>query len=110
MSQYIVDRKRWNNMTILEQMGNIYSEVGRSLIAKKSGRVNEFDESIVRALDLFDATTESLVDRKSIRLKEILRAKDQFLTVAYDDNASTKDMDSIDKYFLQFAIAARINR
>ena len=110
MSQYLVDRKRWDNMSIFEQMGNIYSEVGRSLNAKKAGRITERDQAIVRALDLFDATTESLLSKKSIRLKEILRAKDQFLSVAYDNNASSEDIDSIDRYFLHFATAARINR
>lgn len=110
MSQYLVDRKHWSDMGILEQMGNIYSEVGRSLNAKRAGRIPEMNQAIIRALDLFDATTKNLAHEKSIRLKEILRAKNQFLTIVYDSKASPKDIDSIDKYFLQFAIAARINK
>jgi hypothetical protein len=110
MTQYLVDRKRWDSMNIFEQMGNIYSEIGRSLNAKRTGRISDRDQAIIRALDLFDATTENLVRKKSIRLKEILRAKDQFLNVVYDDGASPKDIDSIDRYFLQFANAARLNK
>jgi hypothetical protein len=110
MTQHLVDRKRWDTMSIFEQMGNIYSEVGRSLNAKRTGRKSERDQAIIRAIDLFDATTENLVKKKSVRLKEILRAKDQFLLVVYDNNASPKDIDSINRYFLQFAIAARINK
>jgi hypothetical protein len=97
-------------MNIFEQMGNIYSEVGRSFKAKRAGKIKERDESIIRALDLFDATTETLAAQKSIRLKEVLRAKDQFLSIVLDANASPKDIDSIDRYFLQFATAARINK
>jgi len=32
---YQIDRARWAGMTIFEQMGNIGSEVGRTLKAKK---------------------------------------------------------------------------
>ncbi len=110
MSHFLVDRKRWDSLPIIEQMGNIYSEVGRSLNAKKLGKITERDQAVVRALDLFNATAESLVSRKSIRLKEVLRAKDQFLSIVYDDLANSRDINSIDKYFLQFAIASRINK
>jgi hypothetical protein len=110
MTQHTIDRKHWNNMSIFEQMGNIYSEVGRSLNAKRNGHIAERDQSIVRALDLFDATTENLIRIKSVRLKEILRARDQFLSIVYDESASPKDIEGINKYFLQFAIAARINK
>jgi hypothetical protein len=110
MTKYLIDRKRWNNMNIIEQMGNIYSEVGRSLNAKRAGKISERDQAIIRALDLFTATTEDLVRKKSVGLKEVLRARDQFLGVMYNDDASINDMDSIDRYFFQFANAARLNK
>jgi hypothetical protein len=56
-------------------------------------------------LDLFDATVESLVSVKSHRTKEVLRARDQFLQALFVCNDPT-----IETYFIQFAIAARINR
>jgi hypothetical protein len=107
MNKYMVDRVKWSNMTIFEQMGNIYSEVGRSFVAKKRGDAVGAEAAVVRALDLFDATTELMVAQKSPRTKEVLRAKDQYLSVLYGDNASQEA--GIDKYFMQFAIAARIN-
>jgi hypothetical protein len=70
MSPYLVDRYRWDTMSTLEQMGNIYSGVGRSLNAKKSGRVTELDEATVRALDLFDATMESLASKNQYSLRK----------------------------------------
>lgn len=97
---YSVDRNRWMRLNILEQMGNIGSEVGRTL---KMKRLNEnFEPALIRALDLFSATVEHLISTKSHRAKEVLRARDQFLQAIYmnDDN-------KIEEYFMQMAIAAR---
>ena len=100
---YSVDRERWGRLTILEQMGNIGSEVGRTIKTKKRG--DDFEPALIRALDLFDATVEALVAKKSHRTKEVLRAKDQFLHALY-----TREDDKIEEYFMQFAIAARRGR
>ncbi len=109
MKYYQVDRDRWAKFTIFEQMGNIGSEVGRSLKAKLSNQ-ERFEPALYRALDLFDATVEDLLSGKSYRLKEVLRAKDQYLEVALDPKATQADMDNIENYFMQFALAARANR
>lgn len=106
-SSYEIDRKRWANMTIFEQMGNIYSEVGRSFSAKRRLDIVGQDSATVRAIDLFDATVAALIAQKSIRAKEVLRAKDQFLQTLYDESVSESDMGSLDRYFLQFALVAR---
>ncbi len=90
-------------MTIFEQMGNIGSEVGRALKAKRAG--DDFQPALIRALDLFDATVEPLSAAKSPRAKEVLRSRDQFLSAIYD-----KPDDAIEDYFMQFAIAARLQR
>jgi hypothetical protein len=100
---YSIDRERWKQLSILEQMGNIGSEVGRTLKLKRNGE--DFRDALIRALDLFDATVELLVSNKSQRTKEVLRARDQFLQALF-----ISDDLSIEAYFMQFAIAARINR
>lgn len=41
-------------MSAVEQLGNIGSEVGRSLAAKKSGDTQKFDDAIWRMYELFD--------------------------------------------------------
>lgn len=107
---YTVDRERWAAMSIFEQMGNIYSEVGRSLIAKRQNKTQDCEYAVVRALDLFDATVDLLIQHKSVRAKEVLRAKDQFLHAIYDEQSTADDIASIDRYFLQYAIAARLSR
>lgn len=107
---YTVDRKRWSAMTIFEQMGNIYSEVGRSIIAKQRNNQEDCNYAVIRALDLFDATVDDLVRQKSPRTKEVLRAKDQYLHAIYDQNAGHDACINIDRYFMQYAIAARLHR
>ncbi len=107
MIDYAIDRQRWARFTIFEQMGNIGSEVGRSLSAKLS-HPERFEPALYRALDLFDATVEDLLSQKSPRLKEVLRSKDQYLEVALSEHPTQQQIDSIENYFMQYAIAARL--
>ncbi len=107
---YAVDRKRWATMNIFEQMGNIYSEVGRSIIAKQHNKQRDCDFAVVRAIDLFDATVDDLVKQKSPRTKEVLRAKDQYLHAIYDQSTASNIFADVDRYFMQYAIAARLRR
>jgi hypothetical protein len=105
---YAVDRIRWSKMSIFDQMGNIYSEVGRTFKAKRSRDPKMYEQALIRALDLFDATSATLVEQHSPKLKEVLRAKEEFLGACEtEDLASEK---SLDRYFMQFAIAARLTR
>jgi len=107
---YAVDQERWSKMSLFDQMGNISSEVGRSFNAKR--RNNDVDrmQAVARAIDLFDATSASLIVAKSPRLKELLRAKDAYLAAVFNQVSSAQDDQAIEKYFMQYAIAARLNR
>jgi len=102
----MMDRARWGQLTFYEQMGNIGAEVGRAIKARRTGREERLAGAIDRALDLFSATTEQLVAEKSPRLKEVLRARNEFLRLFYDDTFDT-DADAIERYFTLFAVAAR---
>ncbi len=110
MITYQVDRLRWSKMSIMEQMGNISSEVGRAINAKKQNNKQNLENSIIRTLDLFDATIAELINTKSIRLKEILMSKDQFLTIINKESPSIDELNSLDRYFTHYAIAARLNK
>ena len=101
---YNVDRTKWAQLDIFSQMGNIYSEVGRSFKSSGSDR----ERAIVRAIDLFDATAESLVKTKSPKLKEVLRAKEEYLNLVTGNNQK-QAQNSLDSYFMHFAIAARLH-
>jgi hypothetical protein len=87
-------------------MGNIGSEVGRAINAKKSGKADRMDGAIDRAVDLFDATAEVWAARQSPRTREVLRAKEQFLELFFGTQ-NDDDAASLERYFMQFAQAAR---
>jgi len=110
MGEYKFDRERWAQLSFEEQMGNIGSEVGRAIIAHRNGNTVRETRAIDRAIDLFSATVEVLIGTKySYRLKEVLRARDEFLRLFFDGTFS-EDADKIDRYFTYFAFAARVGR
>ena len=102
MSGYAISREAWQKLSLFEQMGNIGSEVGRTFSAQKRQDEKAARAALERALDLLGATIE---DKRlsQPRLKEVLRAKEEFLTAADD----VKKQAGIENYFMQFAIAAR---
>jgi hypothetical protein len=110
MNSYTVDRVRWSKMNIFEQMGNIYSEVGRSFNAQRKEDHETKDSAMLRAIDLFDATVDDLVKKKSIKSKEVLRAKEEYLKYIYSSDFDDRNASSLEKYFLEFAIAARLTK
>ena len=107
---YAVDRKRWATLSIFDQMGNVGSEVGRTIQAKKSGDEAKFEAALARALDLLDATVEAQIVTKPYRAKEVLRAQDQFLNLFFGGKASPSDQRKLEEYFTHYAIAARLRR
>lgn len=101
---------RWFELTYAEQMGNIGSEVHRSInwFLKKDDR---FQNAFERALELFDLSME---DKRWIgRYKEICRSREVFCSLLVEpekyDNIES-ELQSLDRYFTQFAILARKNR
>ena len=104
---YIVDPIKWAKLDIFNQMGNIYSEVGRSF--KTNTDVATHNAAVARAIDLFDVTIQAQVAAKSPKAREVTRAKEQFLEVV-TGSKSPDSMSSLDRYFMQFAVAARLQR
>lgn len=47
---------------------------------------------------------------KSPRAKEVLRAKEVFLNIVYDKSESDSDAQGLVRYFMQYALAARLNK
>ena len=105
MSSHEFDKDKWQNSTIFEQMGNIGSEVGRALNAKRHGDEAAMNGAFYRGLDLLDATAEQLARDKSPRLKEVLRAREQFSRAIL-----VADDPGIEMYVMEFALAARAGR
>lgn len=105
MNNHVFDRNSWAKMDIFNQMGNIGSEVGRALKAKRSGDNVSMQAAFYRGLDLIDETSNLWAKQKKPGLKELLYAREIFA-----ESITTENIDSnLEKYFTQYAIAARLN-
>lgn len=100
---------RWQTLSLLEQMANIGSEVDRALRAAQQGRAERRDRAVERALELFDLTAGD--DRwRGPKRREILRARELFCATVLSDAVRQQDRDSLSRYFLHFAVGARLRR
>ena len=103
-----IDLERWQTMPLIEQMANIGSEVGRTRKWTEKGNARMAESAFIRALDLIDATIQTGrygLDSRGTLLKEICRARDLFTESYLSVDCQT--LSYLDKYFGQFAIAAR---
>lgn len=105
MSDHVFDVGRWQSQPFFYQMGNIASEVGRAFSAQRRGDKVASQAAFFRGLDLIDATAQKLTDEKSPRLKELLRAREVFA-----ENIAAGADDGVEKYFMEYAVAARSTR
>jgi hypothetical protein len=99
---------RWRELTLMEQLANIGTEVARAHRARASGNVGRFESALDRALELFDLTLED--PRWHGRRREIARAREVVCDFLVGDNEFRSEMDSLDAYFMAFAVAARAAR
>jgi hypothetical protein len=90
----------------MEQMAHVGSEVERAIRAHESGKPARFDSALARALELFDLTAADKRWRLH-RRREILRAREEFCRLFFDDTVSPSSADGLRRYFLAFAVAAR---
>lgn len=98
---------RWTRLDIVEQMANVGSEVERAIRAHETGRVRRFEPALGRTLELFDLTATD-PRWKGPRRREILRAREEFCRLFFDDDVPKQSVSGLRRYFLHFAIAARI--
>lgn len=94
----------WFQMSLMEQLGNIGSEVGRA--RKWQGKDEKiFNGAVERALELFDLTLED--PRWKGRWHEIARAREVFVDAVFGGKEYKSSLADLEKYFMQFALAAR---
>lgn len=94
---------KWFKLTLCEQLGNIGSEVGRTIRAVEP---LQKQAAAYRALELFDLTLEDERWRK--RTRELVRSREVFCDFVFGNNQYNSDAKGLEKYFTQFAIAARL--
>ena len=99
---------KWLTLSLMEQLGNVGSEISR---AKNWQGKNEqyFENSVFRALELLDLTMADPRWIKTKRLKEICRAREVVCDAYLGGHEYGSTLEDLDEYFLQFAIAARLN-
>ncbi len=103
MTNHEFDTTAWAEMDVFNQMGNIGSEVGRALNAKRQGNLNRSQSAFYRGLDLIDETAQLWADENRPGLRELLYARELFA-----ESVTTDKIDpTLEVYFMQFAIAAR---
>lgn len=96
----------WEKFSLIEQLANIGSEVGRARVWQRRDE-KVFAGAVDRALELFDLTIAD--SRWQDRLKEIARVREFFCDAIFGINEYGTNLEDLEKYFLQFAIAARLH-
>jgi hypothetical protein len=101
--------QRWPTYTLVEQLAHVGSEVERAIRAFEAGKPDRFDFALARALELFDFTAADARWRGS-RCREILRAREEFCRLFFDEAVAPDSAAGLRRYFLMFAVAARRQR
>ena len=93
----------WSNMSLIEQLGNIGSEVGRAAKWQNKDE-NRFYIAVEKALELFDLTFRD--KRWFGKLKEIIVAKEVFVDAVLGGREYKSSLPDLERYFMQFALLA----
>jgi hypothetical protein len=99
---------RWNELSLVEQMANVGSEIERALKWRSKDNPEYCMSAFERALELLDMTLDSC--KKKSHLKEIARTREVLVDFFFGSNQFTSSANSLRSYFLQFACAARKNK
>lgn len=95
----------FDTMSLIEQLGNVSSEVGRAAEASRAGKRERAERAAERALELLDRVISD--ERWKGRRKELVRARALFADSQFGTSEHEADLE---RYFHQFAVAARLNR
>jgi hypothetical protein len=99
---------RWRALSFLEQMANIGSEIERTITWRCKGNNEYALRAFERALELLDLTIQDHNNKH--RLREIVRTREALADHFYFDNEYHTTSQSWQKYFFNFAYAARARR
>lgn len=95
----------WKTYSLAFQMANIGSEISRSL--KNQTNPMRFQSSFDRALELFDFTIQSEVEKQHVgSLREVCRAREEFCDFFNGNSYHTKP-EIMQRYYDQFACLER---
>jgi hypothetical protein len=99
---------RWWTLSLAEQFGNVGSEISRA-IRWSTKNPETARAALYRGLELFDLMLDDPRHRASgARLREIARAREVVVDFFAGANEYHSTGPSLQKYFDQFALAARL--
>ena len=98
---------RWSRLELVEQLGNVGSEVDRAIRAWDAGKTSRFDSAFDRALELFDLTATD-ARWHGHRCQEVLRAREEFCRLFFDRDVPPESAEGLRRYFFGFGYAARM--
>ena len=98
---------RWHTMSLMEQLGNVGSEVSRASRWQKKD-LQACEKAFTRALELLDLTIGD--SRWKGRRKELTRVREFLCDAMLGGSEYGSDLPGLDRYFYHFAVAARANR
>jgi hypothetical protein len=97
---------RWRTLSLAEQLANVGSEVERAIRWWEAKRPERFRGALDRALELFDLTVQD-PRWAGHRRREILRVREEFCRLFFDDNPPPDSAPGLQRYFLAFGVLAR---
>jgi hypothetical protein len=99
---------RWKQFSFAEQMGNIGSEIERTIRWKEKGNPEYSNLAFERALELIDLTIDNA--KTGPRLRELTRTREALVDhFVFSNEYGTTD-ECWKKYFFCFAYAAQLRR
>lgn len=97
---------KWYELSLVEQLANIGSEVGRAIKWRNKGHKHYSQIAFERALELLSLTIDDPKNR--FRLKEPTRLYELLVDYFVGDNFYGSSDEFWNRYFLAFAYAARV--
>ena len=93
-------------LSLAEQLAHVGGEVDRAIVAWEAHRPDRFEKALARALELFDLTVRD--ERwRGHRRREILRSREEFCRLFFDEQSTSDARRTLREYFLRFAVLAR---
>ena len=99
---------RWFELSLVEQLANVGSDIERTIKWKKKGDQEYSQKAFYRALELLDLTVAD--PKNKGRLKEVLRVREAFVDHFVYDNEYGSTDESWQKYFFAFNYYAALQR
>lgn len=97
---------RWFELSLIEQLANVGTDVERAIRWKQKGNVLSSKQAFERALDLLDLSISDSKNRE--RLKELTRMREVLVDYFMFDNEYGSTDQSWQNYFYPFNYAAAL--